>query len=46
MNPLISEEPASLAAGLCWTLRDKFLQFVIDINLSMTEVQPLGARCN
>lgn len=35
---LISGEPASLAVGLCWTLRETFLQFVVDANLSTTEV--------
>lgn len=42
-QPFISGEEVSLAVHLCWTLREKFLRFVIDTKPSITEIQPLGS---
>ena len=42
-QPFISGAQISLSIDLCWTLREKFLQFLINIKPSITDIQPLGS---
>jgi len=42
-QPFITGEQVSLPIDLCQTLKEKFLQFVINIKSSKTEIQPLGS---